>query len=280
MDLEGKQGPLRTHLLTPRTKPAGAYHREENLRLWTNILTMNTEPTGGDVSHSWLLSLSNLSISKKMELIGEAFSHSLSHPAIRDCKSPPYCSRGGQAQPLRSLKSAMLRSVLDNRYFFRPSADLVTIILTNEPERAGDKARADTDETVIQTFEDMFSHLSREKLFISFGFLILDQDCLMLERENSSSANFSPLIAKMAENTGGKNFSLCARDYNRSLENLSEHIRNSLENSIMLKERPLAGSLTLDFESPRLDWKIYGRKIVFKNRKKEEIRVSVSYEPL
>ena len=237
-----------------------------------NLEGMNIEGRGG-VLQTKILNMS-------MELKWEAFFHSLSHYPARDCEKAPYCSRGEQTQALRSLKTALLRSALDNRAFFRPFADFVAIILTNEPERSGDIDQADTAEMVLETFDKMFSHLDREKRFLSFGFLILDKHCLLLEREISAAANFSPEIEKLAEKTGGKNFSLCQQDYNRSLKTLSRQIRDSLENSILLKAKPVPGTIRLKFESPRLDWKSYGRKIVFKNRKQEEIRVHVSYEEL
>lgn len=204
------------------------------------------------------------------------FFHSISHSAERDCERPPYC-HARLEQPLRSLSSAMQRASLDNRDFFRSEADLISLIITNEDERVEDKDRATSANEVIQTFNKKFGHL--DKKFIAFNIIIKDENCLRIEKSHAEVAHIAHSIAKLADLTGGYNISICSKNYAQSLKNLSKYIKNSLENSILLKKEPVPGSLKVEFiDSRELDWKVYGRNIVFDRQDSGPLHVSISYQ--
>ena len=204
------------------------------------------------------------------------FLHSLSHHPERSCNRPPFCHPRLE-QPLRALKSAMERASLDNKSFFRPQADFVSLIISNEEERAEDKKRATKARHVLKSFDKTFSHL--DKKFIAFNIIILDEDCLRKEKSNSPVAQKAPFIAELATMTGGYNISICSKDYGRVLRQLSEYIKNSLENSILLEKEPLPDSLYVEFtRGPELKWQQFGRNIIFENQEAESISVSVSYQ--
>ena len=212
----------------------------------------------------------------------EVFLHTLSHGPDRDCNLPPYC-HSRLEQPLRSLKSAMERAVLDNSSLFRPQADFISIIIGNEEERAEDRQRATNAQEVAQTFNEIFGHL--DKKFIAFNILILDPssdptNCLNEEKKTSNVAQPAYSIAELAELTGGYNISLCSSDYGRELRSLSKYIKNSLENSIVLEKEPIPETVMVEFaEGPELRWKQYGRNILFENSGSGPVHVSVFYRP-
>lgn len=204
------------------------------------------------------------------------FFHTLSHEPSRDCNRPPYC-HSRLEQPLRSLRSAMQRAQLDNSSFFRPQADLVSLIITNEEERSEDRARATQALQVVRTFNKIFGHL--DKKFIAFNIVIMDEACLAVERENSQVAHMARSIAKLADLTGGQNISICSHNYGKSLKEISKHIKNSLENSVLLKKEPVPETVEVEFiKGSKLDWKLYGRQIVFENSFSSPTYVSVSYK--
>lgn len=209
----------------------------------------------------------------------DVFFHTLSHEPDRDCYRPPYCHPRLE-QPLRSLMAAMKRALLDNGPFFRPQADFVSLIITNEEERAEDRERATKASQVVETFDKIFGHL--DKKLIAFNILIKDEKdkkCLTTEKEKSEVAHIGKSIAELADLTGGNNISICNKNYGKELKIISEHIKNSLENSILLKKEPIPETVSLEFiEGPELNWKLYGRKIVFENRYSSPVYVSVSYQ--
>lgn len=206
------------------------------------------------------------------------FLHSLSHNSSDDCHRPPYC-HGRLEQPLRSLKSAIHRASLDNSSFFRPKADFVSLIITNEEERREDRRRATRATQVQQSFNEVFGHL--DKKFIAFNILIMDEACLATERQSSDVASSAPSIAELAKITGGYNISICSKNYGEVLRELSKHIKNTLENSILLAKEPIPETVEVEFiEGRELDWKQYGRNIIFENRGSKPIHVSVTYQSL
>ena len=202
-------------------------------------------------------------LSLKIPDYKNVFFHTVSHSPEIDCHRPPYC-QGPLEQPLRSLKSSMQRALLDNSSFFRPTADFMSLIMTNERERGEDRQRATKPQELIQTFNEIFGHLNKK--FIAYNILIMDEECLRREQEQSEVASFSPFIAKLAELTGGSNISICHPHYGEVFKDLSRHLKNSLENSVLLKKEPIPGTVELQFEGDKLNWKRYGRKIIFEGR--------------
>lgn len=208
----------------------------------------------------------------------QVFLQSLSHDSNRECHRPPYCHPPLE-QPLRSLIAAMERALLDNRDLFRPQADLVSLIVANEEERSEDRARATQAKQVVQAFNRIFGHL--DKKFIVFNILIMDEACLAAERQKTEVASIAHSIAELAELTGGDNMSICHPNYGQALRGLSKHIKNSLENSILLKKEPVPGTVEVKFvKGSQLKWEQYGRNIIFKNRGTRLVHVSVSYQSL
>lgn len=205
------------------------------------------------------------------------FLHTLSHEDTINCNHPPYCSPRLE-QPLRSLKSAMERANLNNSALFRPRADLVTLTITNEEERFEDRKRATTAREVIQTFKDIFGHLN--KRFIAFNILITDEDCLKMEQEQSPRVSIAHSIMELADRTGGENISICSEDYGKELRKISKHIKNTIQNSVVLKKEPVRIT-AVEFSGRKLDWELYGRTLVFdrKELSSKSIEVKVSYIP-
>lgn len=215
-------------------------------------------------------------LNSKVPNYDRVFYHSLSHDSQIKCQLPPYCHAQVE-QPLRSLKSAIQRVHLDNRSFFRSTADFVSIIITNEEERAEDRERATSAQEVVQTFNNTFSHL--DKKFIAFNILVMDKDCYREEKRQGKASHIAYSIAELAELTGGYNISICSPDYGSALAGLSRYIKNSLENSILLKKEPIPGTVQVEFiNGQELKWKQYGRNIVFENRNSRTIETVISYK--
>ena len=199
----------------------------------------------------------------------DIFFHTLSHSPERNCYRPPYCHEYLE-QPLRSLKSALERSFLDNKDFFRPQADFVSLIITNEGERDEDKERATSAKEVQKTFYEVFP--SQAKKFLAFNIIVKDRSCLKEENEKGERASLGEQIGELADLTGGENMSICSDTYDSFLQVMSQHIKSSLENSLVLSENLIPETLELEFEGGRqIPWDLYGRKIVFREKIEEKM---------
>ena len=204
------------------------------------------------------------------------FLHSLSHIPKIDCERPPYCSNYLE-QPLRSLQSAIKRSVLDNQKLFRPQADFVSIIITNEEERKEDPSRATSAEEVLDSFSKYFPHSNKK--FIAYNIIVKDESCLKSERAKGGTAHIATSIASLAELTGGSNVSLCSQNYDSELRKISQDIKQKIENTVVLKKEPVPKSVEVHFlKGPQLKWRLSGKNIIFENKSAVSSSFLVTYQ--
>ena len=126
-----------------------------------------------------------------------------------NCSFPPYC-HGGE-KPLRATRA----SFSANKNLIREEADLVVVIISNTDENKVRKAQALSADEVIEEFVSIYGSNKRLSV-LSLIVLPEDKDCLL---ENKKIQRVIPetwegkRIAKLAEQTGGGNFSICLKDY-------------------------------------------------------------------
>lgn len=206
----------------------------------------------------------------------KVFFHTLSHENSINCNRPPYC-QARLEQPLRSLKSLILRAQVDNSLLFRPGADFIALIVGNEEERTEDRKRATTAQQVIDVFHRVFGHLNKK--FIAFNILVTTEDCATQETKKGARASIGRSIMELADKTGGYNISICSQNYGQELKRVSKHIRNSLQNSVVLKKDPIPETVSVKFSGKEMGWELYGRQIFFeRSRFSSNTSVSVTYE--
>ena len=251
----------------------GDYNMSQLQEDWRNY------SSDGRGRYGTLMALDSFSgrvLSPRVSNYESIFFKTLSHNGNIECNRAPFCSNPLE-QPLRSLKSAIQRAYLDNRDFFRDSADFVSIIITNEEERKEDPKRATSPEEVVRAFEQQFSHL--KKRFMAFNIIIQDRACLKTEQKHSASASQAFSIARLADLTGGANVSLCSQDYGVALKKISQRIKTGIQNTVILKKEPVPSSVQVLFlKGPELKFKVDGRRIVFQNTKGQDLSISVLYE--
>ena len=199
-----------------------------------------------------------------------------------ECALPPYC-HGHNEQSLRALKAAISRYRTDsqNKQFFQPNTDTVVLIITDEDERRNDSKNATTAEEVIQTYDTIFA--GQKKRLFGFSISIQDEECYKAESSGflfSSGADYGRIIGRLAELTGGRNVSLCSKDYGSSLADISQITRSLVESLVLQKifYIPETVKITLSPPQPQVSWKLYGRKVVFSNGIKPETQVKISYQ--
>ena len=133
------------------------------------------------------------------------------------CSLPPYC-QGWNEQPLKALKAAFSA----NRSLFRPDADVAAIIFSDSDEgEFSDPADRISAQDTIKAFQ---GELGRDgKKLVGYGIIMIpvkDEACVKKysvgERNRVrlfGEGLFGTELARLAELTGGKNYSLCKSNY-------------------------------------------------------------------
>ncbi|MCY4321165.1 MAG: hypothetical protein OXC37_01990 [Bdellovibrionaceae bacterium] len=248
---------------------------QENWR--DRIVTQNSGRFGGLMQlENGKNLLNNTILTPQTPAYEEIFFQSLSHQDEINCNRPPFCSNYLE-QPLRSLQSFIKRYVLDNKDFFRPQADFVSLIITNEDERKEDSERATSAEDVLNSFSQYFSQ--DDKRFIAYNIIVTNEECLKSELEKGNTAQIASAIARLADLTKGTNISLCSQSYSSELKKISQDIKKQLENKIRLKKEPLPESVNIEFiKGPELGWELSGKDIIFENKSGFSSTIKVTYE--
>ena len=208
------------------------------------------------------------------------FLYTVSHFPQKYCKSPPYCQRHLE-QPLRALKSSIERVNYDNKAFFRPGADFVSLTITNEDERWEDQERATTAKDVVETFNEYLKPLG--KRFFAFNILIKDepangQSCLKENLKKHKSAKIGNRVGELADQTGGFNISICDGDYSEGLQDISKAIETFVEQSVDIEEPFQPDTLQVEFlDSEPIPWKLSGNRLIFERQPVEDVHIKISY---
>ena len=194
------------------------------------------------------------------------------------CDMPPYCI-GKHEQPLRALKAAFERYETDapQQSFFEESVDTVVFVITDEDERAGDRKTATKAQEVIRTFYQVFKGM-RKRLFV-FSVSIQDETCLKQETGFFTSVDYAYIVGELVRITGGKNISLCSKNYGQELENVSQIARSLTQSLLLEKIFYIPHTVKISFfpDIPDITWKLFGRKVVFSKDLPLNTNVEVSY---
>ena len=196
--------------------------------------------------------------------------------------------------PLRNIDNAITKRDSENSGFFRDSATLVTIILSNEDELSDGQAKEvvlddGTTQTVeptnasdvIQAVSDAFGS---DKRFVSYGIIIKPEDTGCRDAEVERSGRESPVYGTFIAGLSAKTYSICENSYSGILSDISSHLEASLtlssipfrygnviEDSITLTFTPAENEQSGSFDA---DSNTY----VFDEKPANETTVKVEYQ--
>ncbi len=185
---------------TARDGTAMSLEHDGRLLLGTKYLTKNTEDYGS-------VFIDTLRISDFYEHLDNRGDQEKSK-----CELAPGC-QGWNEQPLKSLEAAFVK----NRSFFRPGADVVSIIFSDSDEgENSDPSKRVNAEQVVKSFEQGLGK-SGKKL-VSYGIIMIPEQDEACRAKYSSGfwggeGLFGTELVRMAELTGGSNHSICKDSY-------------------------------------------------------------------
>ena len=129
-----------------------------------------------------------------------------------DCELSPGC-QGWNEQPLKALQATFVK----NRSFFRPGANVVSVIFSDSDE--GESTKPDKRVKAEQVLQSFNQELGKSgKKLKSYGLIMIPGQDEACRKKYSSGfwggeGLFGTELAKMAEVTGGHNHSICTNSY-------------------------------------------------------------------
>jgi hypothetical protein len=206
------------------------------------------------------------------------FNNTIVRPETLNCAATGTCPSGLE-EALKATRTAMDKRGTDNAGFFRDGADLAVVILSDEDERSTAPVTATTPQQVVDHFNSIWPS---GKKFYSFGIIVQpgDTSCLATQQAQPDSggvAAYGTYAAQLAGMTGGQTVSICAPDYNVTLQQIGDAVRR-LTNSVELTRTPIAGSVSVVFNPAQaITWTVQGRRVLFDTPVPAGVRIDVYY---
>ena len=134
---------------------------------------------------------------------------------ISQCHLAPGChSMTSNEQPLKATQA----SFVSNRSLFRSNADVAVVIFSDsdEGEKHKDQSKRTKADEVLKTFEEQWG--VENKRLVAYGIIMIpgeDSECVKKYSSGfyAGEGLFGTELARMAELTGGENYSLCDESY-------------------------------------------------------------------
>lgn len=187
-----------------------------------------------------------------------------------------YQCGSGDEQPLEATRIIIAEQAPENAAFFRPGADLVSIILTDEDEMSDGPAGATSGETLVSTNASVFGGT---KDLTGFGIIVqpTNQACIDIQAANAGQAG--DYVQHFAEITNGETGSICDDDYGPALVSIGQRIKK-YATTIALTGTPVDGSVTVVLKpaDPGITWTVVGNTIRLSDIPKKGSRMIVTYE--
>jgi hypothetical protein len=182
-------------------------------------------------------------------------------------------------QPLKASIMAMQKSATENASFFRPDADLVIIVLSDEDELStGISNKATKPSQVIAAFNSIFG--VTKKLSV-YGIIIQPKDVACYNKQkgsgNFANAFYGTHVTELSKLTSGITGSICAPDYSQTLVNIGTDV-TILSKTFVLQKIPVASSVQVKLTPAQsIAWTVSGATVTFASAPQAGSVIEVSY---
>ena len=182
---------------------------------------------------------------------------------------------------MRAMMQSFGKRNLENAGFFRSTADLAVVILSDEDEAsngaAGSLDPANTPNDVINAFTSTFGN---SKTMVVYGILIAPTDTACYEAEKLVGAKYAPIYSELVRQTSGVVGSICDGDYGPALADIGDRVLSGVRTATLTKDPDLM-TVVLNFvpADPSLTWTISGRVVLFNKPPVKGTKVEVVYMP-
>lgn len=186
-----------------------------------------------------------------------------------------YCGSGSE-QPLEAARIIISEQSPANAAFFRPGADLVTIVLTDEDEKSDGPTDATTAEMLIAATNAVFNGT---KQLSGFGIIVRPDDPTCIATQQVNGGQPGDFVQHFADITSGETGSICDSDYGPALASIGQRIKK-YATTVALTAMPVAGSVAVVLKpaDPLINWTVIGNTIRLSDIPKKGTRMIVTYE--
>ncbi len=177
-------------------------------------------------------------------------------------------------QPLRAAMMAMEQRDTQNQGFFRPGADLVLVIISDEDEMSNAPPQATTPQMVIDHVKSIWGNT---KNFTTYAIIIRPNDYSCFMQNYGGGGTYGTYAHTLAQLTGGLEGNICDADYGPSLSQIGNRVRTLLS-SFTLSFSPVSGSLHISLNPFQdISWELSGQNIRFKSAPVSGTQIDVKY---
>jgi hypothetical protein len=206
----------------------------------------------------------------------QVFLKTVQRPEMKNCI---FDCPSSDEQPLKASILSMQKHTTENADFYRSDADLAIIVLSDEDEKSkGSSSSATKPQAVVDAFHSIFGFTKKLSVY---GIIIEPNDVACFEDQKSANfqdAWYGTYVKELARITKGFTGSICADDYTKHLENISNSVR-LLSDFFVLKESPAPGTVTVQMSpAQNIPWKIEGNKLMFETAPAEGTVIQVTYK--
>ena len=184
-------------------------------------------------------------------------------------------------RPIRAMMHAFGKRNAENAGFFRPSADLAVVVMSDEDEAsdgigvASDPANVPND--AINAFSSAFGN---SKTMVVYGIIIAPGNTSCYNSESVHGASYGTQVNALVNQTGGVTGSICDLDFGPSLANIGDRVLSGVRTATLTQD-PNVSTVQLQIvpADASLTWTITGRVISFNKPPVRGTTVQVVYHP-
>ena len=184
-------------------------------------------------------------------------------------------------RPIRAIMQAIGKRGAQNTGFFRSTADLAIVVLSDEDESSdgvgptSDPANVPND--AINAFSSAFGN---SKTMVVYGIIIAPTDTSCYNAQAGVGAHYGTRVNALVNQTSGVTGSICDGDYGPALANIGDRVLSGVRTATLSEEPDLATmQLQIVPVDASLTWTITGRVISFNKPPVRGTKVEVVYHP-
>ena len=178
-------------------------------------------------------------------------------------------------KPFEAIKLAFEKSMKENRGFFRKSANLAIVILTDEDDQSTQVSSQD----ILSAFEQF---LGKNQTLSVHGVIIEPEDKSCALKQGAFTLNeifYAYKIYDFILKMGGVSISICNDDYSSGLSRLGQTARRFV-NSFRLSQNPLIPSVRVEVlpQQGEVNFSVKGNLVVIESLLQPNTHVYISYD--
>lgn len=189
-------------------------------------------------------------------------------------------------EPLKAMYTAINLRDADNKGFFRDSAALYMIALSDEDEGLEDGDRILDLVEPQELVNQVRNSFGAQKQFYAQGVMIVpeDKDCRKKQRKQElfgQEAEYGTFLHELGRLTGGSSVSMCDANYSSQLKVAEKVSQGNLSTRFTLAHDPIAGSVQVTLvPASQNNFHLDGRTMVFDHAPAAGTQIRVSYQRL